>query len=404
MTNMLPGDEPCLHRDNYMMQSTTDFYSHTDGVGYDYGFLSDNDLNMTLRSSRKPRSSGSEFPFNGITQRIGSRFTGITKWRTSRQASITQSPVSDFGFEQRPTASRAPSSRSSSLSATGRYRLDRANEPPLPPTPALSFYESNDSLALSASAEFDQTSVIDPLEIERERAMAATPLLPPFMYDSMSNPTTAQPSPLESPKIAAPEIMEPVSSPAMSPPLSTKPSISSFHRITLSGELPGMSEEDETWCNLLGHANYTILPLPYKPEVVNLESLCQLRTDWDTARINYTKHLARTGEHYGLTSKTYALTEAKWAETKSLWRRHHDEVASIIVISGAADSVPKFEEDVLTAVPLMDTEGKFPERGDEDIVGPMVREATMLVPAEHADRKNTTSFWRALAGRVGLRK
>jgi hypothetical protein len=384
------------------MQSTSEFYSHTGSVGYNYEFHSESDLNMTLRSSRKPRS-GADFPFNGITQRIGSKFTGITKWRTSRQGSVTQSPVSDFGFDQRPTLSRAPSSRSSSLSATGRHRLDRANEPPLPPTPALSFYESNDSLALSSSVDMEQTSLVDPLEIERERAMATTPLLPPFMYDSMSSPATAQPSPLESPKIAAPFALDSQPSPIMSPPLSTKPSVSSFHRITMSGELPGMPEEDETWCNLLGHANYTILPLPYKPNDFNLESLRQLRSDWDAARINYTKHLARTGEHYGLTSKTYALTEAKWTETKDLWRRYHDQVAHYIVASGAADDVPKFEEDVVTAVPLMDTEGKFPERGDEDIVGPMVREASMLVPSELADKKNN-SFWRTLAGRVGLRR
>lgn len=164
-----------------------------------------------------------------------------------------------------------------------------------------------------------------------------------------------------------------------------------------------MPEEDETWCNLLGHANYTILPLPYKPSLLNLDTLYQLRADWATARCNYTKHLARTGEHYGLTSKTYSLTEQKWAETQAQWRRYHDQVAAFIVASGAADSLPKFDEDTTTAVPHMDTEGKFPERGDEDIVGPMIREACMVVPGDSMDRRNA-NFWRTLAGRVGLRK
>ncbi|KAI1869546.1 hypothetical protein JX265_006636 [Neoarthrinium moseri] len=394
--------EACFHREHEMVRSASEFYSHGRDGAYDMGFLSDGDLNLTLRSSRKPRG-GVEFPLAGLTQRIGSKFTGITKRSRSRQASITQSPVSDFGFDRGLPSSRAASSRSSSISASGRFRLDRTNEPPLPPTPALSFYESSDSIVLPAPIDVEAANNLDAAAIERERAMSTTPLLPPFMNDTSVSLVTAQPSPLESPTIAASAMPEPVSPLVMSPPLSTKHSVSSFHRIAMSGELPGMQEEDETWSNLLGHANFTIQPLPYKIEVVNLAALRQLRADWDIARVNYTKHLARTGEHYGVTSKTYALTEAKWAETKAIWRKNHDEAANVIVGSGAADSVAKFDEDVLTAVPQMDTEGKFPERGDEDIVGPMVREITMLVPGEAMDRKNS-SFWRNLAGRVGLRK
>ncbi|KAH6657610.1 hypothetical protein BKA67DRAFT_532809 [Truncatella angustata] len=393
-------DEPCLHRDHGIAHSATGFYSHNGQVGYDFGFLSDGDLNTTLKFSRKPRA-GIESPLAGFTQRVGSKFAGITNWNRRRQASITQSPVSDFGFEQRPALSRAASSRSSSLSASGHYQPDRTNEPPLPPTPALSFYESSDSIALPAAVDIEKATHIDPTDIERDRALATTPLLPPFMNDALSAPVTAQASPLVSPKVALFPEFEPQSPLVLSPPLSTKPSVSSFSRVVMSGELPGMQEQDEKWCNLLGHANYTIQPAPYKPEMVNLDTLHQLRAAWVTARINYTKHLARTGEHYGITSKTYSLTETKWAETKALWRNNHDEVAKFIVASGAADTLPKFNEDVLTAVPHMDTEGKFPERGDEDIVGPMVRDAVMLVPGD--ERKNY-NFWRTLAGRVGLRK
>lgn len=384
-----------------MVRSTSDFYSHAGGDGFDFGFLSDGDLSSTLKSSRKPRG-GTESPLAGFTQRFNSKFAGITQWR-KRQASITQSPVSDFGFEQRPALSRAASSRSSSLSTSGHYHVDRNNEPPLPPTPALSFYESSDSIVLPAPVDIEKANNMDPADIERDRALATTPLLPPFMNDVSTAPSTAQASPLVSPTVAFSPALEPQSPLVMSPPLSTRPSVSSFHRVVMSGELPGMSEEDETWCNLLGHANYTIMPLPYKPELVNLETLHQLRAAWTTARVNYTKHLARTGEHYGITSKTYSLTEAKWAETKALWRKHHDEVAGYIISTGAADVLPKFNDDVLTAVPQMDTEGKFPERGDEDIVGPMIREVTMLVPGDATDRRNP-SFWRNLAGRVGLRK
>ncbi|KAK6071743.1 hypothetical protein SCUP515_07747 [Seiridium cupressi] len=394
-------DEPCIHRDHDMVRSASGFYTHGREPGFDFGFLSDGDLNMTLRSSRKPRGGFESPSLAGLTQRMGNKFAGITQWR-KRQASITQSPVSEFGFEHRPALSRAASSRSSSLSASVRYHPDRTNEPPLPPTPALSFYESSDSLVLPAPVNIEKALNLDPAEIERDRSLATTPLLPPFMNEISTAPATAHPSPLVSPKVASLPVMEP-QSPLMSPPLSTKPSVSSFHRVGMSGELPVMQEEDETWCNLLGHANYTIMPSPYKPDLINLDTLHQFRAAWGTARINYTKHLARTGEHYGMTSKTYALTEAKWAETRALWRKHHDEVAQFIITSGAADTLPKFDEDVPTAVPHMDTEGKFPERGDEDIVGPMIREATMLVRGEGADKK-TPNFWRNLAGRVGLRK
>lgn len=391
-------DEPCIHQDNGA-RSSSGVYSRGDSA-YEYGFFSDSDLSMTLRSSRKPRS-GAESPLSGITQRIGSKFTGITSWR-KRGASVTQSPVSEYGFDQRSMASRADS-RSSSVSASVRYLPDRRGEPALPPTPALSFYESSDSIALPVADKLEKVLSIDAADIERDRALATTPLLPPFMNEMSTGANTAQASPLASPKVASSPVLEPVSPLVMSPPLSSRPSVSSFHRMTLSGELPGMPEEDETWCNLLGHANYTILPLPYKPSLLNLDTLYQLRADWATARCNYTKHLARTGEHYGLTSKTYSLTEQKWAETQAQWRRYHDQVAAFIVASGAADSLPKFDEDTTTAVPHMDTEGKFPERGDEDIVGPMIREACMVVPGDSMDRRNA-NFWRTLAGRVGLRK
>lgn len=253
---------------------------------------------------------------------------------------------------------------------------------------------------MPAPIDIEKANEIGPM-IERERALATTPLLPPLMTDLMALPTTTQSSPLESPTVASPSTLG-HQSPLVGPqPLSTKPSISSFHRSALSAELSHIPAPD-AWSDRLGHANFTILPQPYRPETLDLASLRQLRTDWDAARVNYTKHLVRTGEHYGMTSKTYALTEAKWAETDSAWRAHHGEIAEAVVASGAAASYGKLEEGVLTTVPRMDTEGKFPERGDEDIVGPMVREATMSNPADGTERKSP-GFWRHLAGRVGLK-
>ncbi|ORY64321.1 uncharacterized protein BCR38DRAFT_212032 [Pseudomassariella vexata] len=390
---------PCIHGDTDLVQSTTDFYTHNGDIDYDMGFLSDNDFNTSPRS--KKRRAGSESPFTGFTQRLNSRFPSLTRWKSTRNGSITSSPGSDFGFEQRPAVSRATSSRSSSRSASGRYPPDRTNEPPLPPTPASSFYESSDSIALPAPIDIEKANGFGPL-IEMERALATTPLLPPLMTDAHAVSASVQPSPLESPTVVGPIVSEPQSPCISSPPLSTKPSNSSFHRVATSAELPNIPEPDE-WSDRLGHANFTILPQPYKPENPDRDSLQQLRADWATARVNYTKHLVRTGEHYGITSKTYVMTEAKWAETDGAWRNHHASVVEAVTASGDGTASVKFKEGILTTVPRMDAEGKFPERGDEDIVGPMVREATMVSPGDSPEKRNP-SFWRNLAGRVGLRK
>ncbi|KAK8086750.1 only proline and serine are matching in the corresponding protein [Apiospora phragmitis] len=399
-------DEPCIHQDTDLVQSATDIYASSGNFEYDVGFLSDSDFNSTLRVSKK-RQSGTESPFSGLSQRLGSRFPPLTRWKSRRKASPTSSPVSDFGFDLRPAfsratsraASRAASSRSSSLSTTARHPRDRAQELALPPTPALSFYESSESVTLPSLIDAEKANSIGP-EIERQRALATTPLLPPYMNDA-STSSTAAPSPLESPTIISSPLMEPQSPLVLSPPLSAKPSYSSFHRIVLSAELPNIPAPD-AWSDRLGHANFTIEPQPYKPDTLTLDSLRQLKEDWDAARVNYTKHLARTGEHYGTTSKTYAMTEEKWAEIDAAWRLELDELADAVLSTGAASALSNYDRAVLTTLPRMDAEGKFPDRGDEDIVGPMARDEVMIPSAEFADRRSQ-SFWRNLAGRV-LRK
>ncbi|KAI1634588.1 hypothetical protein F4809DRAFT_507024 [Biscogniauxia mediterranea] len=392
-------DEPCIHKDNDLMQSTSNFYGRGREVDYDLSCLSDSDSTSGPHMGKKPRD-GSISPFAGFSHRLGSRFPVLNKWKSKKPRSV-HSPVSDFAFEPRLSFSRAPSSRSSSLSASARHLMDRLNEP-LPPTPALSSYESSDNVTSPGPLDVEEASHLL-VSIQRERAQATTPLLPPMMTSVPKDYLSAkqQPSPLEPPAVACLADVETRSpSPVMSPPLSSRPSISSFRQIQPSVDLP--FPEPDAWSDILGHANFTIVPQPYLPEVADLASLRQLRADWETARVNYTKHLVRTGEHYGITSKTYEHTEAKWAETAEIWRGFHDELVDAVVASGEATDCEKFDECVLTTVPRMDAEGKFPERGDVDIVGPMVREATMS-SLDGADRKRS-GFWRNLTGRVGLRK
>jgi hypothetical protein len=138
------------------------------------------------------------------------------------------------------------------------------------------------------------------------------------------------------------------------------------------------------WAGLLGHANFTILPEPYVPEVCNAASIEEHLAEWVQARCNYAKHQMRTAEHYGVTSKHYLLTEQKWAEIDTLWKKNHDLAKSHAAAIGQelAPSSPTEPEPISTLPALNDprSEGKFPKLGDEDIVGPMKQFSAKLLP------------------------
>lgn len=396
--------------------------SHFD---YDMGFLSDGDVDPGFPQPKM--RNGADSPLNGLTVRLGSRFTTLNRWRSTKRRNRAFTAVSEPSIDFPPPLSRATStSRSSSLSAPSRKFFDRANEPPLPPTPALSFYEheSTESIHSAVAIDIDRPSVRE--SIERERALATTPLLPPLLTEAPSIASIHQSrpsSPLQSPTVA-PQFSPDSDSRASyaTPPLSTKPSISSFRPPLLTSlssptlamsevvvTIPNLLEQHDSWSDRLGHANYTILPRPYHATVTDLETLRTLRADWDLARINYTKHIVRTGEHYGTTSKTYALTEAKWAETEREWKAAHDSLLEAVAALNPGIAVhlnwDRLQDDTPNNVPrMLDAEGKFPDLGDEDIVGPMVRDAVMARDPGSDSENGAKKFWKNLAGKVGLRK
>jgi hypothetical protein len=143
--------------------------------------------------------------------------------------------------------------------------------------------------------------------------------------------------------------------------------------------------DDDEWSERLGHANFTIFPEPYLPSVLDMETFKQLRENWDQARHSYAKHLARTGEHYGATSKTYLLTEEKWASVDVQWKKNSAAMTEALGHFHARSSGAEPEasdspcsNNVLEQPPtkvivpkINDPTGKFPDMGDEDIVGPM---------------------------------
>lgn len=175
--------------------------------------------------------------------------------------------------------------------------------------------------------------------------------------------------------------------------------------------MPNLLDQYDEWSDRLGHANFTITPKPYQPEEASVEILRSFRSDWDQAKINYTKHLVRTGEHYGTTSNTYALTEAKWAEIERQWQLAQTDLIDRVAKLGSEAAFAslqwhRLQEDVSpAAVPMMLDAEKFPERGDEDIVGPMVRDAVMLRDISGDEKKNGGgAFWKNLREKVGLRR
>lgn len=136
-----------------------------------------------------------------------------------------------------------------------------------------------------------------------------------------------------------------------------------------------LSDPNDEWANKLGHANFTIQPEPYEPATCDIDSFNQLRADWEIARCNFAKHLVRTGEHYGATSNIYKLTGEKWEFINRQWRVQQDALMNQL---GAMDGVAltltqsnlqRCEQEV--RIPRLHDNAKFPEMGDEDIVGPM---------------------------------
>jgi len=207
-------------------------------------------------------------------------------------------------------------------------------------------------------------------------------------------------SPLQSPTVADPSnafslANTPLGTPSLvpSPLLSTKPSISSFHKskiekIIAASDIPPLtiSDPNDEWSIKLGHANFVIYPEPYIPDVCDAQSCRQLFADWEQARCNFTKHQVRTGEHFGVTSKIYQLTAEKWVEIDAEWKKNKDYTVAIAAVRNHY-SVPltPTEPAPVCQMPVLSdpkSEGKFPTLGDEDIVGPMVQIAARIQPKQ----------------------
>lgn len=366
---------------------------------YDLADESQLDNESTCNFASKRNRAG-DSSINNLTSRLGTRLPSLSrKWRLKRAGN--SAAIDDYSPE--PKLSRANSTRAPSLAGSCAEAIE-PQDPQLPPTPARSTFDESGDSSLSV---LDVKKANAPRQSDEHEVKASTPLLPPIMVQlPLHIKDVPFQSPLQSPTIAqSPTTADYESAlsfnstghiiqhPGLpSPPLSTRPSISSFKRnlnqLSTPSEMPSMLSNDpcDEWSNRLGHANFTIYPEPYLPEFFDVTACKRLRSDWDLARCNYLKHLARIDEHYGATSKTFRLTEEKWAGIDAEWRRKAELSISRTVENGYEAELSRSQSSIAEPSPTIKlpalngprSEGKFPELGDEAIVGPMEQVASQL--------------------------
>ena len=394
-----------------MPRPSTPMYDLSDG------FVSDCDA--SAEPCTKKRRAG-DSSLATIATRLGGRFPSFSRRWGGRRPS--RSPFAADGVAAVTTAATAPSRRASqgassrassmtsSIAKAGPMVRD-VSAPRTPPNHLNNSINNNNNNNTNNEVGLDGEEAIFLDKLEAEPAVvdehiflerpATTPLLPPVIVPAPTAHAVVRgsdvQSPLQSPTVAgSPETF---SEGIRTPPLSGRPSISSLAGppviISTPSQVPTsdipnirLAEPDDEWSSRLGHANFDIHPEPYTPDVFNAEACRQIRANWELARCNYIKHLIRTGAHYGDKSKTYRLTEQKWAEIDAEWKARHDETVaraeengSLAVSDRNASPLPESSMTVATMVPSLTgprSDGKFPQLGNEDIVGPMVVQASSL--------------------------
>ncbi|PGH27532.1 hypothetical protein AJ80_00773 [Polytolypa hystricis UAMH7299] len=346
--------------------------SSLESHGYD---LSDQVADIAS-SPKKPRSDSA--PLRGIS-RISTRFTSMSsKWK-QKHASDTVLALERHDESLRSRANSATSTLvSPTISSLSRRQSNHS------PSPARTVFEER--LSEAGIVPIDIEKVNQETSPEEPEPQARTPLLPPLLVAlQKGGEEIPVQSPLQSPSVADVTDSKPINIPPVvslpSPPLSAKPSMASISwqgagAMCQTADIPPiiMPESHDEWSSKLGHANFTVQPEPYMPELCNVRTFEEYRTNWEHARFNYAKHLVRTGEHYGATSNIYKLTEEKWNSIDGEWRENHDSIRDNLEDdNGNPISLDKsiVEPGDAVKIPGLHDKLKFPDLGDEDIVGPM---------------------------------
>jgi hypothetical protein len=330
-------------------------------------------------------------------------------------------------YDQENAISQSLSCHSSFVSNSRQQGLDKVSELQSPLTPTKCIFDSCEDVFLITRIDITK---VDKDNKQQAEAISTTPLLPPLIMDARASIQLPTQSPLQSPSVAKPSWplstfvrpMDTVIIPQLPELHSSTPSnkVSSLlHHTSINHTAPLTSsykvftmlaiDSNDEWTNKLGHANFTIYPEPCVPATFTPEACRQLLADWDLARQNYTKHLARTGEHYGVTSNIYKLTEQKWLMTDSIWQKVNDlaitnakgHPSNTFVATKHAAIGHGGRSIVNTKIPCLSdpfSEGKFLPLGDEDIVGPMFQAA----PQSQQTPGRKAKLWRLIVGKFSI--
>ncbi|DAA76150.1 TPA_exp: Uncharacterized protein A8136_1187 [Trichophyton benhamiae CBS 112371] len=355
-----PGEREtgCVERDGYFPHFN-DFHAAAAAAAYDDSHLSldshDFDQIDTLDAVGAFKKRRSDSRSLRQISRISTRFSSLSsKWKQAKPSSIADTVATRDRYED---SLRSRANSATSALASPAASLISARQSLCAPSPARTTFEERLNEAGVAGLDIERANQQFDGEPERH---VRTPLLPPVMMDLPHIDKDQHiDSPLESPSIAPvadsrdtdsppitsiSDVMPPTS--PVSPITSAHPSMSSISRQLAMSRLystrMAMSDSVDEWSCKLGHANFTIYPEPYVPEICDREALNNFRANWELARCNYAKHLARTDEHYGSTSHIYKLTEENPSE----------------VLHCSQDAVK---------IPGLHDKNKFPELGDEDI-------------------------------------
>ncbi|CAK7270827.1 hypothetical protein SEPCBS57363_004304 [Sporothrix epigloea] len=377
-------DEPCDHgRGGASFERPS--------YDYDPGFVSDCEVTANMPSVQRHRhrtgsslsatssisNATNDSSFSGLTLRFGSHIHALSRWRsrstTRRRAygNLVGAPASD------PSLSRAPSSRSSSISA-GRPSPN-VETGPVFSSALSSYYGSTESIAHNTTAistpDDEDMQVEVHNHVGRDRLKASTPLLPPIITDDSD--LQQQPvSPLPPPSLqtsphqttaggssgTSPSLPNTIFDSGMSPNIDTGHAIpnTSLPFATIGGgaaastpispielqsppllnrkfstallgassgastppitvaatsTIPGALEPHDEWCDRLGHANYTILPKPYS---------LPANDTTDTQALLLLRNdwmLARTNyaKHLVRTGEHYGTTSSTYLLTVAKW-------------------------------------------------------------------------------------
>jgi len=317
------------------------FYAATDKYYDEFYVANDDHVSKRRKSDDPPIVKEAN---QSLAARLVSRMPSLSRRVSSRKGPATGTP--EMKSETPKFLSRANSFRKS-MRARSQETSISSVEARQVAAPIETIVEDGDLVssptelftAIDASY-FDERPVVvveqsEQFESpEQDIIRSTTPLLPALL-ESLKNVAPVQ-SPLTSPTVAAYShiAVSPLLCGPASPPLSTQPSTASFGRsraptlLSSASEIPPLviADKEDPMSDQLGHADFTIFPQPYCPEVCDMHAINEVTNARQRARDTFAGHLNSTANLFGYDTKIYNLTREKWAAIDVEWQQCLDEM------------------------------------------------------------------------------